>query len=67
MPRRVVSLASRVPTLSRDVARHSWVLHSQQEKSGGSFSEMEECVRLDLAWGGCQPASSTTRASQVFE
>lgn len=48
MPRRVVSLASRVPTLSRDVARHSWVLHSQQEKSGGSFSEMEECVRLDL-------------------
>lgn len=40
-------LAKRVPTLSWDVAGHSCVLHTQLEKSGGSFREMEECVRLD--------------------
>lgn len=47
MLRRVVPLASRVPTLSQDVAGPSRILHTQQERSDGSFSEMEECVRLD--------------------
>ena len=47
MPTRVLSLASRVPTLSQDVVSHSRIPHTQQEKSGGSFSEMEACARLD--------------------
>lgn len=55
MPRR------EVPTLSQDVAGPSCILHTQLKKSTGSFSEM------DFPRGGCQPASSAPRASQVCE
>lgn len=54
-------LGGRVPTLSRDVASPSCILHTQLKKSTGSFSEM------DLPGGRCQPASSTPRASHVCE
>ena len=47
MPGRAMILASRVPTLSQDVASYSRTLHTRQER-GGSFREMTEAyVRLD--------------------